>query len=183
MKLAIGLGASLGDRRQRLELTLQQLAGPGMRLVRASRWYASPPLAGGSARNYFLNGVGLYECTLPLDQVLARCQALEHAAGRRRARFWGDRPLDLDLLVAEDTTLSTPALTLPHPAIGRRAFVLWPLLEVWPDVWEARHGLIGEAKPALPHPWPVGIAARPPVAADVGSAYFPDPRPTGRRNP
>jgi len=134
MKIAIGLGASLGDRRARLELTLRQLgATPGLRLLRGSRWYVSPPLAGGTARNWFLNGVGLYESDLDVMTVLARCRRLEERAGRRRARFWGDRTLDLDVLVAEGIRSDDPKLVLPHPAIAQRAFVLLPPPDVWPD--------------------------------------------------
>lgn len=167
MRVAIGLGASLGDRRGRLELTLRQLAAhPGLTFRRGSRWYKSPPLAGGSARNWFLNGVALYEVEIPLDELLTACRALEAAAGRRRTHHWGDRPLDLDLLLAEGLVRDDPSLTLPHPAIGDRAFVLGPLLEVWPDAIDPRDG--GRYRdlpfPAGPRPWPVGV-----VAAGLGT--------------
>ncbi len=174
MKIAIGLGASLGDRRRRLELTLRQLgATPGLRYLRGSRWYVSPPLAGGSARNWFLNGVGLFTCDLPLRDVLARCRQLEDSAGRRRARHWGDRTLDLDVLVAEGLRSDEPDLLVPHPAIARRPFVLLPLLEVWPDALDARTGLPYRdvPPPPGPKPWPVGVvAARPPAAYQGSSA-------------
>lgn len=164
LRLAIGLGSSLGDRRARLELTLRQLdAHPGLRLIRGSRWYRSPPLAGGTARNWFLNGVGLFEVDAPLDEVLALCQRLEGLAGRRRAHRWGDRPLDLDLLVAEGITRDDPLLVVPHPAIAQRAFVLRPLLEVWPDAVDGRTHLAYRHAPAPagPRPWPVGVVASP----------------------
>lgn len=163
MKVAIGLGCSLGPRRRTLELAVRHLDRPDLRLLRVSRWYASPPLAGGSARNPFLNGVALFETHLPPPEILARCRALEAAAGRRRARHWGDRTLDLDVLQYGDRVSDDPALTLPHPAVGRRPFVLWPLLEVWPDATDPRTQRPWRASPPpdRPHPWPVGAAARP----------------------
>ena len=131
--LAIGLGSSMGDRRRALDRALAMLARtPGMRLIRASRWYRSAPMRGGAAVGWFLNGVAVFETTLAPAAVLARCQALESSAGRRRARWWGDRPLDLDLLVFDGVISDAPALRLPHPGIGDRAFVWWPLLEAWP---------------------------------------------------
>lgn len=126
-----------------------------------SRWYKSPPLRGGAARNWFLNGVALYRVTLPLPELLRRCQALEEAAGRRRARHWGDRPLDLDLIHAEGVVSDAPGLRLPHPAIASRPFVLFPLREVWPDAVDPRtHTRWADLPPpAGPRPWPVGTVA------------------------
>jgi 2-amino-4-hydroxy-6-hydroxymethyldihydropteridine diphosphokinase len=110
-----------------------------------------------------LNGVVLFACTAPLDEVLSRCQALEREAGRRRARHWGDRPLDLDLLVAEGITQDAPRLILPHPAIRARPFVWRPLLEVWPDVVDPRTGIRFAADLPVESP-PTGAWARGVVA-------------------
>ncbi|MEQ1508755.1 MAG: 2-amino-4-hydroxy-6-hydroxymethyldihydropteridine diphosphokinase, partial [Myxococcota bacterium] len=112
--MAIGLGSSLGDRRRALELAVRMLAaGPGLELLRVSRWVRTPPLAGGAARNWFLNGVALFRSGLDPEVILDRCASLEAKAGRRRSRHWGDRPLDIDLLLVEDRTVATPRLTLP----------------------------------------------------------------------
>lgn len=165
MKIAIGLGASLGERRLAVETALSSLAAkPGLTLLRASRWYRTPPLAGGSARNWFLNGVALFDSDRDPEDVLDLCVALEVRAGRRRARHWGDRPLDLDLLLAEGVVRATGRLTLPHPAIGRRPFVLVPLLEVWPDAADPRSGQAYAAlpTPAGPRPVPIGVHPRRP---------------------
>lgn len=161
--LAIGLGSSLGQRRATLEQTVRKLAaGPGMELVRTSRWIRTPPLRGGTARNWFLNGVALFRTTLEPHAILDRCVALERAAGRRRVRFWGDRPLDIDLLLLEGQIVHTERLTLPHPAITRRPFALGPLLEVWPDAVDPTTGIAYAAlpPPSGPRPHPVGILAR-----------------------
>lgn len=152
---AIGLGSSLGDRRATLERALVQLhLTPGLRLVRASRWYRTPPLRGGSARGWFLNGVALFSCGLSPHDLLDVCRELEDRAGRRRGGHWGDRTLDLDLLMLEGLRVHDDRLIVPHPALHLRPFVLQPLLEVWPDAIDAATG-----RPVRDHPTPPGPGA------------------------
>ena len=114
-----------------------------------------------------MNGVALFRCTAPLDDVLERCQALEARAGRRRSRHWGDRPLDLDLLLAEGLVRDDARLVLPHPGIRARPFVLGPLLEVWPDAVDPRDGrrYRDAPTPTGPRAWPIGASHAPRVAA------------------
>ena len=165
-RLAIGLGSSLGDRAAALTLAIRSLSVvPGLRLLRCSAFVRTPPLAGGSARNWFLNGVALFawDGELALTDVLARCVALEERAGRRRGRFWGDRPLDLDLLLAEGVIGDDPRLVLPHPAIRSRPFVLGPLLEVWPDAVDPRDGTRLSEVPRPPGPRPARVGRLAPV--------------------
>lgn len=163
MRVAIGLGSSLGDRRRALELALRRLDRQDLRLVRASRLVVSPPLAGGTARNWFLNAVAVYDTELAPEVVLARCRALEELAGRRRARHWGDRTLDVDVLLYGELIRDDALLTLPHPAIARRPFVHGPLVEVWPDAVDPRSGRLFRdiACDALPRPWAIGLPAAP----------------------
>lgn len=164
MKVAVGLGSSLGDRHARLEVTTRRLAArPGLTLLRSSRWVRTPPMTGGTARGWFLNGVLLFECAAPLETLLRWCRELEERADRRRERYWGDRTLDLDLLLADGVVRDTPELVLPHPGIGRRRFVLEPLLEVWPDAIDPRSGTRLADWPPAPGPRPTlsGILARP----------------------
>lgn len=173
MRFAVGLGSSLGDRRAHLELAVRKLhVTRGLRVLRTSRWYRSPPLPGGAARNWFLNGVTLLEGTVTPEAVLARCRELEDQAGRRRARFWGDRSLDLDLLLAEGVISDTPSLTLPHAGIAKRSFVLQPLLEVWPDAVDPRTERPWAEFPTPPGPRLVAVG----VAAHPGAAYPAVPR-------
>ncbi len=163
MKVAVGLGSSLGDRRATLELTLRKLASrPGVTLLRASRWYRSPPMRGGTAQGWFLNGVALVECAIPLEDLMALCVALEVGAGRRRTRYWGDRVLDLDVLHADGVIRDDPRLTLPHPGIADRPFVLEPLCEIWPDATDPRTGVPYASRSPAPGPRavPVGVPAR-----------------------
>lgn len=128
-------------------------AGP-LELLAVSRWCRTPPLANGSARGWFLNGVAIFDVAEPIGDLLSRCRRLEEAAGRRRVRHWADRPLDLDLLLAEGVTCDDATLTLPHPAIARRPFVLGPLLEVWPDAVDPTTGLRYADSPPAPGPQP-----------------------------
>ena len=161
-RVAVGLGSSLGDRRGQVELAIAMLsARPHTRFVRASRWYRTPPMRGGTARGWFINGVAAFDTELEPLEFLAECVALEHRLGRRRVRFWGDRTLDLDLLLAGDRVIDTPRLQLPHPAIADRSFVLIPLLEAWPDAIDPRSGsrYADLPVPGGPRPAPIGVLA------------------------
>lgn len=164
MKAAIGLGCSLGDRIGHLELAVRSLHHtPGMRVLRVSPLYRTPPMRGGTARGWFLNGVALVQTELSPHQVLARCRELEERAGRRRGRYWGDRPLDLDLLLYGDQQVNDEVLTVPHPGINQRPFVHQPLLAIWPDVRDPRDGsrLADQPRVATPRPVPVAALAWP----------------------
>ncbi len=161
MRAAIALGSSLGPRRRILERAVQQLAAtPGIRVERVSRWWRTPPMRGGTARGWFLNGAVRIETSLSPDELLHRCVALEAASGRRRARHWGDRTLDLDLLHVEGVTADGPHLVLPHPGIAKRRFVLLPLLEVWPDARDPRTGKRWADGGEAPGPRPVACGVQ-----------------------
>jgi len=158
MKAALALGCSLGDRRARMEETLRRLdATPGLEWVRTSALVRTPPLRGGVARGAFLNAVALFHTDLSPHALLEVCIGLEDAAGRRRARRWADRTLDIDLLLVEGQTLRSEALVLPHPAIAQRAFVLEPLLEVWPEAIDPVSGRPWAELPRPPGPRPVRV--------------------------
>jgi len=172
--VAIGLGSSLGDRRSTLENALRALGRhTDTVLLRASAWYRTPPLAGGSARGWFLNGVGLYQSSATPEVLLDRCRDLENRAGRRRAAFWGDRPLDLDILFIEGEIINEPWLQIPHPAWRSRPFVVRPLREVWPEgvdpVSGERFGTI--EVPAGPRPMRAGVVARDPGPVTTAALF------------
>lgn len=163
MKVAIGLGSSLGDRHGWIELALRKLdARPDTRVLRTSRLVRTPPMKGGTARGWFLNAVALVETDAEPRVLLDACAALEEAAGRRRKSHWGDRTLDLDILVVDGIVSDDPWLVLPHPGIAARPFVLGPLIEVWPDAVDPRTGVAYRelATGDGPSPVPVGILAR-----------------------
>ena len=125
----IGLGANLGDRVQTLSLALTDLgATPASRLLRVSSAYCSAPME--CAGPDYLNAVACMESTLAPEALLDRLQAIELEHGRQRPYVNAPRTLDLDLLLYGDEQFSTPRLTLPHPRLHLRAFVLLPLLEL-----------------------------------------------------
>jgi 2-amino-4-hydroxy-6-hydroxymethyldihydropteridine diphosphokinase len=127
----IGLGANLGDPVQALELALQDLAAvPQLTLTQRSPLYGSAPIDS-SGPNY-VNAVVEVSTTLTAPALLQVLQQLELKAGRERPYRNAPRTLDLDLLLYGDATVSSPTLTVPHPRIWERAFVLRPLADVAP---------------------------------------------------
>jgi len=127
----IGLGANLGDRGAALARAVQALAGlPGTRLVQVSGLYASAPIDAGGPD--YLNAVAELTTQLVPLALLDALQAIEQAAGRERPYRNAPRTLDLDLLLYGDQSMDSERLTLPHPRMGERAFVLVPLAEIAP---------------------------------------------------
>jgi 2-amino-4-hydroxy-6-hydroxymethyldihydropteridine diphosphokinase len=127
----VGLGANLGEREQAMRAALQAMhVWPGTRLVGVSSLYASAPVD--ATGPDYLNAVAQLQTTLPPHDLLQRLQALEQSAGRERPYRNAPRTLDLDILRYGDVVLQTPVLTLPHPRMWERAFVLLPLAELAP---------------------------------------------------
>ena len=132
MQAFIGLGSNLDQPAQRLTSALLAMARlPGLTLVHHSRLYTSAPIGPQDQPDY-VNAVAEVHSTLTPHALLHSLQALELAAGRQRLRHWGERTLDLDILLIDDQLIDTPDLQVPHPQISRRAFVLHPLLEIAP---------------------------------------------------
>ena len=129
----IGIGANLGDARSSVTQAIAHLAQlPASRSLQHSSLYRSAPFeADGSD---YINAVAAIATTLPPLQLLAELQAIEQAFGRERPYFHAPRTLDLDLLLYGEQVISTPALTVPHPGVTLRAFVLLPLLEIAPGL-------------------------------------------------
>ncbi|WP_312332688.1 2-amino-4-hydroxy-6-hydroxymethyldihydropteridine diphosphokinase [Acinetobacter variabilis] len=123
----IGLGSNLGDSRQILAEAVQKLASLG--LVKTSHLYQSPPMGPQDQPNYFNAVVQLITDLAPLD-LLDRLQTFEQEAGRVRLRHWGERTLDLDLLIYGDEQIQNERLTVPHVGMLERDFVLVPLLDI-----------------------------------------------------
>lgn len=128
----IGLGANLGDRLEALQRALQALGTmPGCRDVRGSRLYRSAPVDAGGPE--YLNAVAQLTTTLTAPDLLRALQALENAAGRQRPYRNAPRTLDLDLLLYGDARIDSPRLSVPHPRMWERAFVVVPLAELAPQ--------------------------------------------------
>jgi 2-amino-4-hydroxy-6-hydroxymethyldihydropteridine diphosphokinase len=131
----IALGGNMGDVRAAFDRALALLFNDGaVRLTARSSDYRTPPW-GVTDQPAFLNAVIAVSTSLSPHALLARMQDCERALGRDRthARHWGPRPIDLDLLAYDDVTLHDPDLTLPHPRLFERAFVLVPLAEIAAD--------------------------------------------------
>lgn len=129
----VALGANLGDRESALNEAIRRLrADPELEVLRISPAYETAPV-GYTDQPSFLNmALGLRTALGPVA-LLRRLLAIEQEMGRVRDIRWGPRNIDLDLLVYGEESIDTPELTLPHPRMGERAFVLVPLQDVWPD--------------------------------------------------
>jgi 2-amino-4-hydroxy-6-hydroxymethyldihydropteridine diphosphokinase len=131
----IALGGNVGDVRSTFDSAIAILCdGPEVRHLVRSSDYRTPPW-GVIDQPPFTNAVIAVSTTLTPHQLLTRAQACERALGRDRAReqHWGPRPIDLDILAYDDLVLNDATLTLPHPRLFERAFVLVPLAEIAPD--------------------------------------------------
>lgn len=132
---AVALGSNLGDRSGTLESAVRALARLGD-VVEVSSFFDTEPV-GYIDQPLFLNAAAVLKTELaPLD-LLHALMAIEHDHGRDRSTgiAKGPRTLDLDLLLYDDVVLGTPELTLPHPEMHCRAFVLEPLAQIAPDLW------------------------------------------------
>ncbi|ALJ90130.1 2-amino-4-hydroxy-6-hydroxymethyldihydropteridine diphosphokinase [Thermus aquaticus] len=141
MKAYVGLGSNLGDRAAYLLLGLSALSRlPETRLLRLSPVYETDPV--GPPQPPYLNMVAELETALSPKGLLAEMLRVEKALGRERRERWGPRTLDLDLLLYGDLVLEEAGLSVPHPRLHERAFVLVPLLDLLP---EGRHPLLGQS--------------------------------------
>ena len=133
MKYAVGVGSNRGDRAAIVHAA-EDLLGDGIRLVTRAPLIETAAVGGPAGQGAFLNGAWIVETDLGPHQLLHHLQRIETALGRVRTIRWGPRTLDLDLLLREDGLIvSTPALTLPHPLLPQRAFVLAPLAAIAGD--------------------------------------------------
>jgi 2-amino-4-hydroxy-6-hydroxymethyldihydropteridine diphosphokinase len=131
----IALGGNVGDVRAIFERAIALLCEDGaVQLVARSSDYRTPPW-GVTDQPAFINAVIAVSTSLSPHALLARVQTYERALGRDRARerHWGPRRIDLDILAYDDVALHDPDLTLPHPHLFERAFVLIPLAEIAAD--------------------------------------------------
>jgi 2-amino-4-hydroxy-6-hydroxymethyldihydropteridine diphosphokinase len=131
----VGLGSNLGDRAGHLLLAVRGMLDAGLDVIRLSSIYETDPV-GNEDQPAFLNLVAeLRGPTLPSpDQLLARLLRIEYSLGRKREVPLGPRTIDLDLLIVKDELANTEFLTLPHPRLHLRRFVLVPLNELVPDL-------------------------------------------------
>jgi 2-amino-4-hydroxy-6-hydroxymethyldihydropteridine diphosphokinase len=131
----IGCGSNLGQRREQLDRALELLRFmPGVAVRAVSRYRETRPIGGPVGQSAFLNGACLIETDLPARDVLDMLAAVENTLHRERTDRWAARTIDLDLLLYDDLVVETSDLTVPHPRMATRRFVLEPAAEIAADL-------------------------------------------------
>jgi 2-amino-4-hydroxy-6-hydroxymethyldihydropteridine diphosphokinase len=136
----LGLGSNVGDREGTLERALTALGERGLEVGARSSLYLTEPMDA-PPQEWFLNAVAGARTALAPQDLLRACQEVERELGRVRLVFRGPRTLDLDLLLYGDVVREDPLLTVPHPRLHERRFVLVPLHEIAPSLVHPRLGL------------------------------------------
>jgi 2-amino-4-hydroxy-6-hydroxymethyldihydropteridine diphosphokinase len=133
-RIVLALGGNVGDKTLSLRRALRAIAGePGIELTAVSRLYRTAPW-GKKDQDWFVNACALGLTRLAPAALLERMKALEVDLGRVSTERWGPRVIDIDLVAYDDISLRSEKLTLPHPELFNRAFVLVPLAEIAPDL-------------------------------------------------
>lgn len=142
MRVYIGLGSNLEQPQQQILTAINDIQTiAGLELVARSSLYHSPPMGPQDQPDY-INAVVAVETALAPLELLDALQQIEQSHGRVRKRHWGERTLDLDILLVDDKVIEEPRLTVPHPGIAERAFVAYPLAEIAPDLIVPGKGLL-----------------------------------------
>jgi 2-amino-4-hydroxy-6-hydroxymethyldihydropteridine diphosphokinase len=141
----VALGSNLDDPQRQIALAFEALAQlADCRLCARSRLYATKPL-GPQDQPDFINAVAGMLTRLDADAFLERLQGIEQAMGKQSPeQRWGARRIDLDLLVFGNSSVDEPSLRLPHPGVSTRNFVLYPLLDIAPELSIPGHGRVAE---------------------------------------
>ncbi len=128
----LSLGSNLGDREQHLRTAIARLSSAG-RVLAVSSFYETEPVEF-TEQPWFLNCAVALETSLTPEELMAALLQIEQEMGRARIQKKGPRTIDMDILLFGDAIVDTPDLTIPHPAMHERRFVLAPLAEIAPDV-------------------------------------------------
>jgi 2-amino-4-hydroxy-6-hydroxymethyldihydropteridine diphosphokinase len=170
----VGCGSNLGRRREQLDRAVELLRFmPGVRMLAVSRYRETRPVGGPVGQAAYLNGACLLETDLGPHDVLGMLSAVENTLHRERTERWGERTLDLDLLLYDDLVLDDATLTVPHPRMTTRRFVLEPAVEIAADF---PHPLAACSLRALldnisaPHPLVAVVGVPGSGAAEVAAA-------------
>jgi 2-amino-4-hydroxy-6-hydroxymethyldihydropteridine diphosphokinase len=130
----IALGSNLGHREKNITAALTALqATREIEVVRVSSLYETEPVGGPPGQGAYLNAAAALQTSLDPDRLLSVCLRIEESLGRRRGPRHGPRPIDLDLLLYDDLVHAGAELTIPHPLMHERRFVMEPLAEIAPD--------------------------------------------------
>lgn len=151
----LSLGSNVGDRKHHLRDAIARLETKG-RIVSVSSFYETEPVEF-TDQAWFLNCAVALETTETPEQLMAALLHIEQEMGRQRIQRKGPRTIDIDILLFGDTILDSPALTIPHPAMHQRRFVLQPLAEIAPEV---RHPVLKKTVRELLDALPAGQTVR-----------------------
>ena len=132
-RVVIALGSNVGDTLANLKEAVSLLEREGCSVVKVSKFYQTEPW-GYIDQDDFLNGVILIETNLAPFDLLDVTQGIEKTMGRKKLFLNGPRNIDLDILIYEEEQIESERLTIPHPRIGERLFVLRPLMDIVPDM-------------------------------------------------
>ncbi len=146
-RCAVGIGSNLGDRLAHLNAAMCGLAAVG-RVISVSSVYETAPI-GGPEQGPFLNAIAVIDTAHTPHGFLRELLTVERSRGRVRDTRWGPRTLDLDLILWDRQRISTPGLTVPHPRMTERRFVLEPLIEAWPNACMPDGSVIARASGAV----------------------------------
>jgi 2-amino-4-hydroxy-6-hydroxymethyldihydropteridine diphosphokinase len=135
----VGVGSNLGDRKTTIQAAITALPG----VVAVSKLRETDPV-GVTEQPAFLNGAVALETELSARELLERLLAIERELGRERRERWGPRTIDLDLLLYGSETVDEPGLTVPHPLLHERRFVLEPLAELEPELLVPGRGRVAD---------------------------------------
>jgi 2-amino-4-hydroxy-6-hydroxymethyldihydropteridine diphosphokinase len=132
----LGIGSNLGSRETNIRSAIGLMVEHGLNILKCSTIIETDPVGGPSIQRKFLNGVLKAETELNPKELLILLNGIEYRIGRRRSAPNDPRPIDLDILLYNHLSLQTPSLTIPHPRMLKRDFVMRPLREIEPQLAE-----------------------------------------------
>jgi 2-amino-4-hydroxy-6-hydroxymethyldihydropteridine diphosphokinase len=149
-RVYIGIGSNLSEPRRQVERAIDELTQlPDTRLLASSRLYRSAPLGPVEQPDY-INAVAALDSDLDAHALLDELLRIELAHGRVRGERWGPRTIDLDLLLYGDEVINDDRLTVPHPGLRQRNFVLYPLRDIAPDLVIPGNGTVSAVTAQCP---------------------------------
>lgn len=141
MKAVIALGSNVGDTLANLREAIKRLQAEGCHILSLSRLYETSPV-GYADQDNFLNGAALIETSFSPVELLALCKKIENDMGRVKMIVNGPRNIDLDILLYGQEQIEEEDLTIPHPRLHKRLFVLKPLMDIAPDMIVPSRGVV-----------------------------------------
>lgn len=162
-RVYLSLGSNIGDRAANLQSAIEELSRFG-KVAAVSSFYETEPVEF-TNQPWFLNCAVAFDTEKMPGQLLKTLLAIERTMGRRRTQEKGPRKIDIDILLFGDSSVNTPTLTIPHPAMHERRFVLEPLAEIAPD---ASHPVLNKTVRELRDSLPLGQAVRRAPAKKLG---------------